>query len=103
MGGGELADLAELAATTDEEEGDVRVGGHFARSVQYGVERVAGAVVAGIHDHKLSREAVCGTEAVTGARVIIDDGIVRPGRQDEGSGSGEAFGNDAIAHEAVQH
>jgi len=59
-------------------------------------------VVAGIHHHKLSAEAVCGAEAVTRAGVIIDDGIMRPGGQDEDSGVREAFGNDAVAHEAVQ-
>jgi hypothetical protein len=55
---GEIDDLAEFAAPTDENKREIRFGAHGVGGPEDGIERVTGAMVAGVHHYELAGETV---------------------------------------------
>ena len=99
---GELLDFGEFGAATDEAEEDVGLVGELTGGGEEGVEGVAGAVVAGVHDDEFGVEAVGFAEGVAAGGGELDLGIVGPGRDDGDFAGRDGFGDEAVAHEAVE-
>ena len=94
--------LGELAAAADEQEMQAGIAAQFEGSREQRVQGMAGAVVAGIHHHKLAVETVLAAEGLAALRIEADAVIMRPGRVGVDDLGGHALGAQARRHEPVQ-
>ena len=101
-GGGPGLDALEFTAAADKTEHDGGIGGQGFGRLHQGVERMHGAVVAGIHHNIFVGEAVLAAELVPPGGVKAHVLVLRPRGQDGDFFRGNALGNDAVAHEAVE-
>ena len=78
---GEVFDGRELAAAAHEAEHNFRSVRELLGRFQHGRQRMAGAVIAGIHHHVLAFQSMAFTEGAAAVRIVAHHFAMRPRRQ----------------------
>ena len=97
-----IADFPVFASATDKAKENGGIRGEAAGCLEEGVEGVAGAMIAGVHDDKFAVHAMGMAEAFAGGGIEADSVIVSPGRNGGDSGARNPFGGNTVGHEAVE-